>query len=43
MIIVWSFLLAIMCIVRHRMNIQRLLAGTENRLGDKKKATEAKQ
>lgn len=42
-IIVWSFLLAIMCIVRHRTNIQRLLAGTENRLGDKKKATEAKQ
>ena len=43
LIIVWSFLLAIMCIVRHRTNIQRLLAGTENRLGDKKKATEAKQ
>ncbi len=43
LIIVWSFLLAVMCVVRHRGNIKRLLSGTENRLGDKKKAAQQQE
>ncbi len=34
-IIVWAFLLAILCIYRHRANIGRLLRGEENKLGRK--------
>ncbi len=40
-IITWSVMLALLCILRHRGNISRLLAGTENRLGDKKKTMAA--
>ena len=35
-IILWAFALMIMCLVRHRSNMKRLLNGTENRLGSKK-------
>ena len=35
-IILWSCLLMIMCLIRHHANIQRLISGTENRLGQKK-------
>ena len=38
LVIVWSVLLAALCILRHRSNIQRLCRGEENRLGSKKKA-----
>ena len=34
-IIIWSILLALLCILRHRTNIKRLLAGTENRFGQR--------
>ena len=34
-IIVWAFLLMIMCVARHHANINRLIHGTENRLGKK--------
>ncbi len=34
-IIVWAFLLMIMCVARHHANISRLIHGTENRLGKK--------
>ena len=37
LIILWTIVLAVMCIYRHRANIQRLLAGNENKLGAKKK------
>ncbi len=32
-IILWSVTLALLCILRHRTNIRRLLNGTENRFG----------
>lgn len=32
-IILWSVILALLCILRHRTNIKRLLNGTENRFG----------
>ena len=35
-IILWSCILMIMCLIRHHANIQRLISGTENRLGQKK-------
>ncbi len=38
-IIVWSIILALLCILRHRTNIKRLLNGTENRFGKKVSAT----
>ena len=34
-IIAWAWVLAVMCIIRHRANIGRLLNGTENKLGHK--------
>ena len=34
-IILWAFVLAILCIIRHRTNIQRLIHGTENKFGQK--------
>ncbi len=34
-IILWTVILAILCIIRHRTNIQRLLHGTENKFGQK--------
>lgn len=34
-IIIWAFLLMIMCVARHHANIGRLMHGTENRLGKK--------
>ncbi len=34
-IIVWAFILMIMCVARHHANISRLIHGTENRLGGK--------
>ena len=34
-IIVWSFLLMVMCIARHHANISRLIHGNENKLGNK--------
>ncbi|MBQ9252097.1 MAG: glycerol-3-phosphate 1-O-acyltransferase PlsY [Clostridia bacterium] len=37
-IILWSILLALLCLLRHRANIVRLLHGTENRLGQKVKS-----
>ena len=36
-IIVWAFLLMVMCIARHHANIGRLIHGTENKLGNKVK------
>lgn len=36
-VIGWACLLAAMCIVRHRANIRRLIAGKENKLGQKAK------
>ena len=34
-IIVWAFILMVMCVARHHANIGRLIHGTENRLGKK--------
>ena len=34
-IILWAAALALLCILRHRTNIQRLLHGTENKFGQK--------
>jgi glycerol-3-phosphate acyltransferase PlsY len=36
-VILWSCLLAVICIARHHANISRLIKGTENKLGGKKK------
>lgn len=36
-VIVWAFLLMVMCIARHHANISRLIRGTENKLGNKVK------
>jgi len=36
-IILWSILLAVLCVLRHHANIGRLIHGTENRLGQKGK------
>ena len=33
-VIVWAFLLMVMCIARHHANISRLIHGTENKLGN---------
>ena len=33
---IWAFLLAALCIYRHRANIKRILSGTENKLSSKK-------
>ncbi len=40
-IIIWSILMALMCVVRHRANIVRLIHGTENKLGSGRKSTES--
>ena len=37
-IILWAVFLAVLCIIRHRANIIRLIHGTENKLGQKVKA-----
>ena len=34
--LIFSFILAVLCIYRHRANIVRLIKGTENKLGGKK-------
>ena len=34
-VIIWAFILMIMCIARHHANIGRLIHGKENRLGNK--------
>ena len=34
-IIIWAFILMVMCVARHHANIGRLIHGTENRLGKK--------
>jgi len=34
-VIVWAFILMIMCVARHHANISRLIHGTENKLGHK--------
>ena len=34
---IWAFVLAALCVYRHRANIKRILNGTENKLGNKKK------
>ena len=36
-VIVWAFLLMVMCIARHHANISRLIHGTENKLENKVK------
>jgi len=36
-VMVWSSILMIMCIARHHANISRLIQGTENKLGSKKR------
>ena len=36
-VIVWAFLLMVLCIARHHANISRLIHGTENKLGNKVK------
>lgn len=33
---IWAFLLMILCLYRHKSNIQRLIKGKENKLGQKK-------
>jgi acyl-phosphate glycerol 3-phosphate acyltransferase len=35
---IWAFVLVALCVYRHRANIGRILSGTENKLGSKKKA-----
>lgn len=35
-IIFWAICLALICIIRHHANIERLIHGTENKLGQKK-------
>jgi len=35
-VILWAVILALLCVIRHHANIQRLLNGTENNLGKKK-------
>jgi len=40
---VFALLMAVVVIVRHRSNIKRLLAGTENRIGARKAAAPARQ
>lgn len=37
-IILWAFLLMVMCVARHHANISRLIQGTENKLGNKVKS-----
>ena len=34
-IIIWAFILMVMCVARHHANIGRLIRGTENKLGNK--------
>ncbi len=34
-IIIWAFVLMVMCVARHHANISRLIHGTENKLGNK--------
>ncbi len=34
-IIIWAFILMVMCVSRHHANIERLIHGTENKLGKK--------
>ena len=34
-IIIWAFILMVMCVARHHANIGRLIHGTENKLGNK--------
>ena len=36
-VILWAVVLAVLCIVRHRANIGRLLSGTESKIGQKVK------
>ena len=36
-VVIWAFLLMVMCIARHHANIGRLIHGTENKLGNKVK------
>ena len=36
--ILWAIALAALCVYRHRTNIGRLISGTENKLGSKKKS-----
>lgn len=36
----FSIVVAILCVVRHRANIRRLLSGTENKLGSKKRSAD---
>jgi len=40
-IIAWAAVMALLCVIRHRANIRRLLNGTENKLGSKNKNPEA--
>lgn len=39
LVILWAWLLAAMCIIRHHANISRLIHGTENKLGQKAAST----
>ena len=39
-IILWAVLLAVLCLLRHRANIERLIHGTENRFGQRIQPTE---
>ena len=34
-VIIWALILMVMCVARHHANIQRLINGTENKLGHK--------
>ncbi len=36
-VILWTIVMALLCILRHHANIRRLISGTENRLGSKPK------
>jgi glycerol-3-phosphate acyltransferase PlsY len=39
-VVLLSIVFAILIIIKHRSNIQRLLSGTESKVGKKNKATE---
>ena len=40
-VILWAALMAVLCLLRHRTNIIRLIHGTENKFGQKVKPTES--
>ena len=43
LVIAWAVVLALLCILRHRANLGRLIHGNENKLGGKKTAANAEK